>query len=251
MKYLFFCLSISLISCQSKSQDRIKVHIPSAQEEAEYIWRTLQDIAFFEEHNYQISLPKGALIQELAQKVKDNRLSDQDYPRLEQFVLDSVYHQEEYQKGYDKIQEQLALLNKMVNEIDASAYDWSFKEYETYTVNLTLYGPGGSFNPDEGSILVFTTPQGQFKNYSNPANTIIHEIVHIGIDASIIAAHNVPHALKERIVDYFVSQHFGQYLSDYRIQDMGEYRTDSHLQTRDDFKKLDAIVQQVLSQDRD
>ncbi|MEM1327547.1 MAG: hypothetical protein AAGI23_16420 [Bacteroidota bacterium] len=244
---LFF---LTLLSCigtrQLTNKDRIQINIPTPEAEAAYVWRNLQDIPFFEQHGYQVSLPSGMLIEELKQKVRDGNLPSEDYGRLEQFIRDSVYQASDYQKGYEKIKAELALINKMVNEIEPVNFDWTFKTFDTYQVNLTLYGPGGSYNPDEGSLLLFTTPQGQFKSYDNPANTIIHEIVHIGIEESIIGQHNVPHALKERIVDTFVSLHFGQYLPDYRVQEMGDTRTDAYLKSVADFEELDKVVEQVL-----
>ncbi|MEM9528618.1 MAG: hypothetical protein AAGA31_18535, partial [Bacteroidota bacterium] len=63
MKYGILTLLILLNSVQANGKDRIKINIPSAQAEAEYIWRTIQDINFFEAHNYQVSLPQGHLIE--------------------------------------------------------------------------------------------------------------------------------------------------------------------------------------------
>lgn len=241
-------LLMILVSCQSKSQHRIKIKIPTAKTEAEYIWRTIQDINFFETHNYQVSLPKGYLIEQLKQKSKSANLNNGDYEKLERFVQDSIYDEKDYQMGYEKISNELGLIDKMVNQIDQTNFDWDFKEFETYNVNLTLYGPGGSYNPDEGSILIYTTPMGQFKNYDNPANTIIHEVVHIGIEEAIISKYEVPHSLKERIVDIFVSLNFGQYLPEYRIQDMGDNRIDQYIKKITDFKDLDKAVAEILNE---
>ncbi len=245
IKYHIVVVLAFLVSCQSNSQDRIQVNIPSAKTEAAYIWRTIQDIQFFEAHNYQVSLPKGHLIEELKQKSKSGKLKNEDYKRLEKYVRDSVYNNADYLKGYEKIMSEIDLINKMINQINTSDFNWDFREFKIYTVNLTLYGPGGSFNPDEGSILIYTTSTGQFKNYDNPSYTIIHEVIHIGIESAIISRYDVSHPLKERIVDTFVSLHFGNYLPEYRIQDMGEYRTDQHLKEVDDFKELDTIVSQI------
>lgn len=243
---LVILLLIMVYSPYCYGLDRIQVIIPSAKAEAEYVWRTLEDILFFEAQGYELSLPKGLLIEELKQKSRSDELTDNDYERLKQFMLDSVYDRENYQEGYQKIKDQLGLINQMVNQLNTLRFDWSFKTFDTYTVNLTLYGPGGSFNPEEGSLLLFTTPEGIFKNYKNPANTIIHEIVHIGIDESIISKYQVPHALKERIVDTFVFLNFKSFLIEYRIQDMGEYRIDPHLKQVEDFKELDKIVSRLL-----
>ena len=246
IKYNLLGLMISLISCQSIGQNRISINIPSAQSEAAYIWRTIQDIKFFEAQNYQVSLPKGDLIEVLKQKSKVGDLNEEDYGQLEVFVLDSVYSVGDYQKGYEKIEQELTLINQMINQLDKLNFKWDFKEFSVYPVNLTLYGPGGSFNPDEGSLLIYTTTKGQFKNYDNPANTIIHEIIHIGIEESIISKYTVPHALKERIVDTFVALNFGQYLPEYKIQDMSDKRADQYFKEIADLEDLDNIVQQIL-----
>ena len=239
---VFFLNSHHLIS------QKLLINIPSAETEAEYIWRTIQDIKFFEEHNYQVSLPNGKLIEELKEKAKSGELTNGDYDKLEMYIKKSVYKKEDYLNGYRKIQKEEELILKMINQIDASDFKWNFKEFDSYQVNLTLYGPGGSYNPDEGSILIFTTPGGQFKNYQNPVNTIIHEIVHIGIEESIISKYNVPHALKERIVDTFVSLNFGQFLPEYRIQDMGDFRLDPLIKEASDLNDLENIVEIILSE---
>lgn len=240
----FFVLALVPLSVQS--QDRVQINIPTLEAETEYIWRTIIDTRFFEENNYQVSLPGGELIESLKQKAKSNSLSDADYEDLKNFMENGVYNSSDYQTGYQNIETQLALVNKMIAEIGSMNLDWNFKEFDVYTVNLTLYGPGGSYNPDEGSLLIYTTLDGRFKQYDNPAHTLIHEIVHIGIEASIVQKYNVPHPLKERIVDTFVSLCFGELLPDYRIQNMGDTRTDPFLKNKADLAKLDIIVEQIL-----
>ncbi len=246
-KAYILVFTISLISCDAKSQNGIQVNIPTAEAETEYIWRTIQDINFFEKNNYQISLPKGAYIDILKSRAKENKLSDSDYSNLKTFIKDSVYRKSDYEQGYHKIENQRSLINTMISLLSQSERNWDFKVFDTYQINLTLYGPGGSYNPDEGSILIHTTPKGKFKQYDNPANTIIHEITHIGIEKSIINKYQVPHTLKERIVDKFVFLNFHtSYLPNYRIQDMGEKRIDQYLKTKIDLNNLDSFVKKVM-----
>ena len=228
--------------CQSK----VNAIIPSPDMEADYIWRNLQDIPFFDKNGYRIHLPKGQLISELVKKSKEGKLNDEDYPRLKSFVTDSVYNKEDYMAGYAKVVDALPILEEMLQQIDPSKYSWNFKKFQEYSVVLTLYGPGGSYDPDMGSIILFTTTQGKYKNYDNPANTIIHEIVHMGIEASLIQKYNTPHTLKERIVDHFVSLYFGDVLKDYRIQDMGDYRIDPYLKNKGDISHLDTSIKTIL-----
>ncbi|WP_299431365.1 hypothetical protein [uncultured Aquimarina sp.] len=248
MKYkvYIFLMTILLVFCEVKSQNRIQINIPTADFETEYVWRTIQDINFFEDNNYQISLPKDPLIEDLKIKAKKEKLTNEDYNKLKTFIRDSVYDVTDYQKGYEKIKNQLPLINNLVNEISELDYKWNFKEFSVYNINLTLYGPGGRYDSDEGSILIFTTSKGQFKSYDNPANTIIHEIIHIGIESAIINKFQVPHPLKERIVDTFVLLNFKDDLPNYRIQNMGEYRTDTYIKTKADLKSLYSIVKKIM-----
>ncbi|NRB50010.1 MAG: hypothetical protein HRU41_20205 [Saprospiraceae bacterium] len=222
------------------------MQIPTAEQEADYIWRTIIDISFFEEYNYQLSLPRGPLIEELKAKSRKKQLSDEDQQRLRTFIATKVYNKADYQAGYQKIAEQLDLLNKMTKRIKRHKRDWSFKVYDTYPIVLTLYGPGGSYDPDTGRILVFTTSDGRFKTSDNAAHVIIHEMVHIGIEESIIQALTVPHAFKERIVDQLVVVYCTKWLPDYRVQNMGETRIDPYLETRRDAKQLKENVAKIL-----
>ncbi|MEM6297784.1 MAG: hypothetical protein AAF740_03745, partial [Bacteroidota bacterium] len=245
---LVLLVMLFLVSCTTEEEVRhIQVNIPSADMETKYIWRTIQDISFFETHNYQVSLPSGGIIETLKENAKSGSLIEDDYEKLKKFIEDSVYNRSEYQKGYQKLMKELNTMEKAINEVDTSDFNWSFKTFDTYTVNLTLYGPGGSYDPDAGSILLFTTPDGGFKSYKNPVNTIIHEIVHIGIEKSIVQKYNAPHPMKERIVDHFVSLNFKEYLPDYQMQNMSYTQIDEYLKNKSDFRDLDQIVEKLVN----
>lgn len=234
-------------SCQPKEPNRIHIHIPTPEEETEYVWTHLQDIAFFEEHGYTVSFPEGELIEQLKTKAKNKELTDDDFNKLSAFLRDSVYQEADYKKGKEKVEVEMLLLNKMVKELEAAQRNWTFKSFDTYTVNLTLYGPGGSYDPENGLILLFITPEGDFKQYQKAAPTLIHEIVHIGIENSIIQSFQVHHTLKERIVDQIVSLRFGELFPEYQIQEMGENRIDSYLEDKHSLENLDEYVEEIMS----
>ncbi len=242
----FFLLFLVLPAC-AWTQNHLSIQIPTAEQETAYIWRTLRDIAFFEQHNYQLSLPQGPLMESLKQKAKTNTLTDEDYAALQDFVSSRVYQKEDYQQGYEKIIAQKGLVNKMIRRLNKHKRNWNFKRFDRYQIVLTLYGSGGNYNPDDGSIIIFTNQDGNFKQYDNPANTLIHEIVHMGIEESIIQRYQVSHPLKERIVDQLVLLHFKTLLPKYRLQDMGEYRIDPYLKKKRDCKNLGKIVEGIVS----
>lgn len=236
------CLVLLFFSLSLAGQSRINVNIPSIAEEATLIWRTLNDIQFFEEHGYTVNLPKSNLITTLIKKSKEDQLDNNDYAQIVNLLEDSLYQESDYQLGLEKIQMQLPLIDSLVEELINTKRSWVFKKFDRYKVTLTLYGPGGSFNPEEGSLLMLTTKEGQFKQYDNPANTLIHEIVHIGIEQSIVQKYHLDHGLKERIVDTFVYLNFKEALPEYRIQNMGDVGIDRYLKSKNKLCKLEKIV---------
>lgn len=221
----------------------IEVKIPTLEEETEYVWRTISDIPFFEEHNYQISLPEGKIISQLKEKARQNKLEDIHYDWLKAHMKTNVYKSSDYEKGYNEIKKNEALINKMIREFSELEKEWSFKKFDKYEVKLTLYGPGGSYDPETGSLLIFTTKEGDFKQYKNPANTIIHEVIHIGIEESIVNKYQVSHSLKERIVDKLVLICFSQYLPEYQQQSIGDSRINPYLKNKRGIQSLDKIVE--------
>lgn len=243
-------LALMILNSALLCQSRIEVRIPTAEEEADSVWRTLQDISFFDDHGYRLSLPRHGLIDSLKRKSRAGRLSEADRASLVLLMRSRIYEPEDYQAGYDRILERLPLLNEVLDRIRSLVLDWSFKEYEVYTVNLTLYGPGGSYDPSDGSISILTTSEGGFKRYRDPANTLAHEIVHLGIEQSLIRRFKVPHPLKERIVDRFVLLGLGDLLPEYRVQEIGDARIDSYLENRGDLQRLATIVERFLTDAR-
>jgi len=234
--------------CNALSKERIKVNVPTVESETNYVWRTIIDIDFFEKNGYSIGLPTGSIIEQLKSKARAKKLTDKDYANLKIFMKDSVYNKVDYRLGYKAVMQRVDLLNRMINTLYNSIYDWEFKRFDVYNINLTLYGPGGSYNPDKGEVLIYTTSKGGFKQYINPAYTIIHEIVHIGIQESLIEKHKVSHAMKERIVDNIVLLYFGDELPGYRVQNMGDTRIDKYLKSKDQINRLDKSITELLKQ---
>ncbi|MCT4639718.1 MAG: hypothetical protein N4A72_18610 [Bacteroidales bacterium] len=234
--------------CNVLCEDRIKVNIPTVDSEADYVWRTIIDIDFFEKNRYSVGLPKGDIIEQLKEKSRKKKLTDKDYSDLKRFMKDSIYNADDYKMGYKAVADRVDMLNRMIDKLFNGKYNWNFKRFDIYNINLTLYGPGGSYNPDKGEVLIYTTTKGGFKQYLNPVYTIIHEIVHIGIQESLINRYKVPHAMKERIVDNIVMLYFGNDLPGYRIQNMGDMRIDKYLKSTGDIKKLNDNITKALKE---
>ncbi|MEM8888384.1 MAG: hypothetical protein AAGD28_10425 [Bacteroidota bacterium] len=248
MRILFFA-ALFLSFIQLQAQERFSYAIPDLQMETTSVWQTIRDIKFFESHGYQVNLPKGKLIQDMIEKSKKGEFGSDDFSSLYQFMEDSVYRKSDYEKGIANVKARISFLEELVNDISQNNWSWGFETFDTYQINLTLYGSGGSYNPDNASILLFTNTEGGFKNYADPANTLIHEIVHLGIEASLIQKYQVPHAMKERVVDTIVFYYFGESLPDYRRQDMGDNRLDAYTKSKEDLARIDRALTKILHEE--
>lgn len=249
---LFFLVSISItsLSCISQTQvSRIKIVQPTIEQEATSIWRTINDIIFLEKQGYNINLPKDSLIDSLIVKSKNGALGNDDFPAIYELLEDNIFNEKNYEIAIKKVKNQIDSINQMINEINSvnGEWDWNFKIFDTYKVIFTLYGTGGSYDPDEGTITLLTNKEGQFMNYNTPVNTIIHEITHIGMEYSIVRKYNLAHGLKERIVDTFVYLMFKEKLPEYKIQNMGDKKIDKYLNKKEDIDSLNAIVVKFLN----
>lgn len=247
-------IALSLLmnfSCSNPPADnRIVISIPSIDQEASYIWRTINDIEFLENMGYSISLPKDALVDSLVQKSKNKTFSDKDFPAIYQLLESKIYNKEDYEQAYQKVLAQKEVIDQIMQEIEATrtSWDWDFKLYEHYDIVFTLYGSGGSYDPNTGTVTLFTTKDGKFKKYKNPANTIIHEISHLGMESAIVQKWKLPHVVKERIVDQFVYLMFKEQLPTYKVQNMGDTRIDEYLKSKEDFQMLNTSLEEFTKQ---
>lgn len=240
-----------VVSLNAQAQNlKISASIPTIQQEATSIWRTINDIKFFEQMGYTVNLPEDELIEALKLKSKEGNFSNDDFSSIYNLLESGVYNQSHYQAALQKVDEQQAVLKNALQQLESFQHglDWEFRTYANYDIVFTLYGSGGSYDPNTGVITLFTTKQGAFKNYKNPANTIIHEIVHIGIENSLIQKYSILHMQKERIVDKFVYLMFGDLLPQYKIQDFGNLDIDAYIKGKDDLKNLDSALEEYASQ---
>jgi hypothetical protein len=171
-----------------------------------------------------------------------------DRSLLDNLMRAQVYDPGSCQSALARIEARRPFIDDLIDQLDAIGEHWPFRRFQTYQVKLTLYGPGGSFDPETGSVVMLVRPDGSLKQYDDPACTILHEVVHIGIEQSIVSRFDVPHALKERIVDRIVSLSFADQMPEYRVQEMGFKAFDDYLDDAADIPCLPEIVASFLSE---
>ncbi|MEM9053069.1 MAG: hypothetical protein AAGC47_13535 [Bacteroidota bacterium] len=240
---LLFLLGV-LTACGQHNTDRINIILPSIQDEATSIWRTINDYSFLESQGYNIRLPENEQIDSLILLSKNGHFGNDQFPVIYGLLENGVYNENEYASAMKKAQAQEELINSIVDVLfeESENWAWGFKTFPEYKVTFTLYGTGGSYDPDNGIVTLWTNVKGDFMQYDKPANTAIHEIVHMGIEEWIVQKYGLDHGTKERLVDIFVFLLFEKSLPEYRIQNMGNAEMDKHLKTKVDLHRLDEIA---------
>ena len=225
VKFLVYIFIVAtLTSCiggamqQSINQPEFVIQVPSSLDETKYVWSLIKNIQFYHNNGYKLSMPNDEIVNTLIQKNKTNKLSNKDWEIFKSVFLERIYNKSYYSVSYEIVKSNLLSANKAIELFRGYQNKWNFYIPRKYTIVLTLYGPGGSYNPNSGKIFLMTTKYGNFKRSKNPLETIFHEAVHIGIENVVIKKYKVSHWMKERIVDKFVAHHFMNICPDYRLQ---------------------------------
>ncbi|MEM8932633.1 MAG: hypothetical protein AAGE94_15730 [Acidobacteriota bacterium] len=192
------------------------VRAQTADEAYGYLVRTLGDMEFFRANGYDVALP-------------DHPAFAPDAPSIgsaEVFAAE-VYDATIFERA-------IAVLTAD-REILSAALEWfatktvgveGFRAFDRYEVTLTLYGPGGSYDPDTGGIVLFTTPDGRFKG-GGGTYTIVHEMMHLAVEEGLVQRFGLGHWETERLVDLLVQREFSDTLIDYRLQSQGDAALDA------------------------
>jgi hypothetical protein len=242
-KQLSFTFILSILCLfTSYSQSHIKITTPSVHDESSEIWKTINDIHFFNEYNYDVNLPKQPLIDSLIELSNNGSFDNRHFALIYNLLESNEYNKENYDAAIKKITLETDRINSLIEVVQEMNFKFNFKKFNTYEIILTLYGPGGSYDYNNGKLTLFTNLDGGFKSYSNPTNTIIHEIIHMGIEESIIQELRLSHALKEDIVDQIVLVLFEDILPDYKAQKMSDIDISESIKTKDDIINLQELL---------
>ncbi len=243
-------VAVLLVVCSSVGAadelPRFSVSIPSIEIEARFVWDLLGDIGFYRSNNYQLSLPNTPTVAALIEKAAAVALDEGDWNRLRK-DFEGVYDRSHYERAYEITKEALPRADGKIPVLAEYRKKWGFQLPKKYNIRLTLYGPGGSYDPETGTIVLLTSRQATFKTGPNPLETILHEAVHIGIEASIVARYRLTHWTKERIVDQFMASHFIDICPGYRMQPNPETRIDTIFGDPSVWDDLPARIARFLS----
>ncbi len=200
-----------------KTNYKIIVRAQTADEEFDYLIKVLGKMSFYNEHGYKIPIPNHPFFLKISNDL--DSLKSLDLKEARGIFKKEVYNYEYFKNGLEVIIQEIYLAEKAIKKMEEWK-SWGFKLLPKYEVRLTAYGPGGSYDCNHGNIIIKTKQNGTFKR--NPIHTIVHEIVHIGIEECIIKKFELTHIEKEGIVDAICANYFKDILVDYIIQERGD-----------------------------
>lgn len=113
------------------------------------------------------------MIDTLITKSKKGAFGNKDYNAIYNLVETKIFDPNNYHVAIRKVENQSDLIGSLVHEIEAakSQWDWEFRLFDTYKIIFTLYGTGGSYDPDKGTISLLTNREGDFINTAIDENT--------------------------------------------------------------------------------
>jgi hypothetical protein len=238
---IFF--SFIILSQAFSQESHYELTALNCDDEAKYLWSILQQYDFYIKNGYTISLPDAQSFQSYLEKAKTHTLNTREFNSFYTVFSKEIFSVDKYKNGYKAVLERVDAANQAVPTFQRYNTLWGFKNPDKIKIKLTLYGPGGSYDPRSATITMMTTPAGTFKRGIDPLDTILHETVHIGIEECIAQKYGLTHWEKERLVDQFVKFHFPNQLPLYKMQNIPDTRIDMILSDKDIWEYLPERVQ--------
>ncbi|MBU4347257.1 hypothetical protein KJ586_00015 [Patescibacteria group bacterium] len=196
---------------------KIIIRAQTIDEEFDYLFKVFGKMSFYNEHGYKIPIPDHPFFLKISNDL--DLLNTLDAKEAKDIFRKEVYSLEYFKNGLKTVIQEVDIIEKAIKKM-GEWRNWGFKLFPKYEVRLTAYGPGGSYNCREGNIIIKTNEGGIFKR--NPLHTIVHEIIHIGIEECIIKKFELTHIEKEGLVDAICTNYFKDILVNYTIQDRGD-----------------------------
>ena len=203
---------------------------PTKKEAFDQAMYYIRNSSWFIQNKYQVDLPQHEAFTKLYKNPETVLSYDENH--LRNIFYTEIYDSTAFDKGLKKIQKTKTIVENALEKVAPLHGNWGFKLMPQYEIILTLYGPGGRYNSRTGQVIMKTTPDGTFHCYNNVATTIIHEIVHIGIEENIVHKYKLTHNEKERLVDLICSNYLKEFLPNYKLQERGDINIDPFILRR-------------------
>jgi len=218
------------------------IRYQTAQEELEYLKVLFYGMPFYREHGYKVILPTQKIFQDLLNE--NVSLDEVNWEEVKQFFVKYEYDKNFFKLGIDALEKYRIEIESVFKVFLILHKLWNFRIYSSYEIALTKYGPGGRYNHNLGRMLLMVRKDGSFKRF-NPLHTVIHEMVHFGIEEVIVKKLALSHWEKECLVDLICKYKFDHIIPDYKMQEKRDKRLEKYV-TSEKIDDLPSVIEQYI-----
>ncbi|HOZ55613.1 MAG TPA: hypothetical protein PLH29_00030 [bacterium] len=185
----------------------------SIDDEFESLREVYEEMDWYKKHNYEPHLPEHSKFKEI-EKISDKE--DIDWEKLKEIFANEIYN-DNYTHELEGIKQQESFLMEAVARLRSLKEKYNLEIFSTYEIIFKTYGMGGTYGvgADRGKVILRKNDNPDF----NYGITCIHEMIHIGIEKSIVQEHDLSQSAKERLVDLIIREDFGDMAPTYVMQD--------------------------------
>lgn len=196
---------------ETEQTSEVIIGMNSPEEELKRVQFYLSRKSWYEEHGYSPVFPGNPLLQEqFTDEEMDDRLG----------LLKEEYREDIYAKGVALLEASKQKIQAIFPTFKKMHDSWGFVLFPEYEIKVTRYGMGGSYDKDTGRIVMRVKDDGTFLR-NQPHHTPIHEMLHIGTEATIVRRFGLNQREKERMIDRMVVSLFSDIAPDYRVHNIG------------------------------
>ena len=169
-----------------------------------YLRWTVKSLEWYRQNGYPTDkLPAGDLLEEMKQSVLAGDDKSVFYQKFYERATRELYDEGFFKKMHTLIDSKLPYVEQICSRFSELKKNWGFKTLDTYCLDLTYGGPGGAYDAWDGKVILKMPKSYEFEKVvlKKWEWTIIHEMLHIGIEENIVQAFQLSQNEKERVVD--------------------------------------------------
>ena len=213
-----------------------------------FVMYLVKKLRWFNEQGYKISLPIHQDFEDLYRRPELLEGANEDF--LKKIFYEEVYEASKFAPSLEVIGQTNATVQQALQKLAILERNWGFKIKPRYDIILTLYGPGGTYSlEEEVGLVIIRIDEGLVpKSKERSTQTIVHEMVHIGIQENIVRNYNLSHWEKERLVDLICSLYLSELLPNYVMQEKGDRKIDNFVNEKTIIDNLPMVIEAFVAQ---
>ena len=195
---------------------RFAVRAESLEESFENIWNLAFNFESLSEQGMHVVKPSSSEFDELYGSPLNFREKKSTFERKFKLIHQTV--RSDLLKS--AIEEKEDFFESIFAELVKLRDNWGFKLFRRYEIVATVWGTEGAYDHEDGVILLRVNREGRRTSaYGEPLeHTVVHEVVHIGIEEVIVRRYSLGHDMKEFLVDAICSIYLKELMPEYESQ---------------------------------